>query len=53
MALETEIPYETLINLYLREYAGTARRLAEYGATASAASAVASLANTARTSWFG
>jgi len=28
MAAETEIPYQTLINLYLRECAGTGRRLA-------------------------
>jgi BrnA antitoxin of type II toxin-antitoxin system len=27
MAIETEIPYQTLINLYLRECAGTRRRL--------------------------
>lgn len=28
LAEETEIPYQTLINLYLRECAGTGRRLA-------------------------
>lgn len=28
LASETEIPYQTLINLYLRECAGTGRRLA-------------------------
>jgi predicted DNA binding CopG/RHH family protein len=28
LADETEIPYQTLINLYLRECAGTKRRLA-------------------------
>ena len=28
LAAETEIPYQTLINLYLRECAGTGRRLA-------------------------
>ena len=28
LADETEIPYQTLINLYLRECAGTGRRLA-------------------------
>ena len=28
MAEDTEIPYQTLINLYLRECAGTGRRLA-------------------------
>ena len=28
LALDTEIPYQTLINLYLRECAGTGRRLA-------------------------
>ena len=28
MAADTEIPYQTLINLYLRECAGTGRRLA-------------------------
>lgn len=28
MAAELEIPYQTLINLYLRECAGTGRRLA-------------------------
>ena len=28
LADETEIPYQTLINLYLRECAGTQRRLA-------------------------
>jgi predicted DNA binding CopG/RHH family protein len=27
LAAETEIPYQTLINLYLRECAGTGRRL--------------------------
>lgn len=27
MAAETDIPYQTLINLYLRECAGTGRRL--------------------------
>ena len=28
LALDTAIPYQTLINLYLRECAGTGRRLA-------------------------
>ena len=28
LAADTEIPYQTLINLYLRECAGTGRRLA-------------------------
>ena len=28
LATDTEIPYQTLINLYLRECAGTGRRLA-------------------------
>jgi predicted DNA binding CopG/RHH family protein len=28
LSSETEIPYQTLINLYLRECAGTGRRLA-------------------------
>ena len=27
LAVDTEIPYQTLINLYLRECAGTGRRL--------------------------
>jgi predicted DNA binding CopG/RHH family protein len=35
LAAETEIPYQTLINLYLRECAGTGRRLAMEWRTAS------------------
>lgn len=34
LAAETDIPYQTLINLYLRECAGTGRRLAMQWRTA-------------------
>lgn len=39
LADETEIPYQTLINLYLRECAGTGRRLAMQWRTAKSGAA--------------